>query len=62
MVPAFVAGPASRKTRAAPGFNPFRISAAAIGVKVFLEEIIRDKRRNNPGNYNSDNQPEDNIV
>ncbi len=27
-----VAGPASRKTSAAPGFNPFSIKAAAIGV------------------------------
>ena len=32
IVAAFVAGPAIRKTSAAPGFKPFSISAAAIGV------------------------------
>ena len=33
MVAAFVAGPASKKTRAAPGFNPLSIRAAAMGVE-----------------------------
>ena len=33
MVAALVAGPASKKTRAAPGFKPFRIKAAAMGVE-----------------------------
>ena len=32
MVAALVAGPASKKTRAAPGFSPFSIRAAAMGV------------------------------
>ena len=33
MVAALVAGPARRNTRAAPGFSPFRMSAAAMGVE-----------------------------
>lgn len=32
IVAVLVAGPARRKTNAAPGFNPFRIRAAAMGV------------------------------
>ena len=33
----FVAGPARRKTRAAPGLAPFRIKAAAIGVEAVAQ-------------------------
>ncbi len=33
MVAALVAGPANKNTRAAPGFNPLRIRAAAMGVE-----------------------------
>jgi hypothetical protein len=33
----FVAGPARRKTRAAPGLAPFRIRAAAIGVEAVAQ-------------------------
>ena len=33
MVAALVAGPASKNTNAAPGFKPFRINAAAMGVE-----------------------------
>ncbi len=33
MVATLVAGPASKKTRAAPGLSPFKINAAAIGVE-----------------------------
>jgi len=32
IVTVFVAGPARRKAKAAPGFNPFSISDAAIGI------------------------------
>lgn len=40
MVAALVAGPASKKTRAAPGFRPFRINAAAIGVDEVAQTYI----------------------
>jgi len=33
MVAAFVAGPASKNTSAAPGFRPLSINAAAMGVE-----------------------------
>jgi hypothetical protein len=33
----FVAGPARRKTKAAPGLAPFRIKAAAIGVEAVAQ-------------------------
>lgn len=33
MVAALVAGPANKNTRAAPGFKPFNIKAAAMGVE-----------------------------
>lgn len=40
MVAALVAGPARRKTRAAPGFKPLRIRAAAIGVEAVAQTYI----------------------
>ncbi len=40
MVAALVAGPASRKTRAAPGLSPFNIKAAAMGVDDVAQTYI----------------------
>ena len=40
MLPALVAGPASKKTRAAPGFSPFITIAAARGVEADAQVYI----------------------
>ncbi len=37
MVAALVAGPASKKTSAAPGFSPLAIMAATIGVEAVAQ-------------------------